>query len=123
MDINIHVFRYFRYVHPTAPLINKIAFLEQYYFQNPTLPDEYLLYSICSVAGKYMAKERQLLAKHNISVETMYSLNQILYERAEKVLDTVFRRSSINTVSTLVLLASFCPTNDQSEQDDDRLQW
>lgn len=64
-----------------------------------------------------------MLAKHNISVETMYALNQQLYARAEKVLETVFRRSSINTVSALILLASFSPTNDQAEQDDDRLQW
>ncbi|KAJ8654272.1 hypothetical protein O0I10_010094 [Lichtheimia ornata] len=114
---------YFRYIHPTAPFINKIAFLEQYYFQNPQLPDKYLLYSVCSVAGKYLAKEKEMLAKHNISVETMYALNQQLYARAEKVLETVFRRSSINTVSALILLASFSPTNDQAEQDDDRLQW
>lgn len=123
MDIHFHVLRYFRYIHPTAPFINKIAFLEQYYFQNPQLPDKYLLYSVCSVAGKYLAKEKEMLAKHNISVETMYALNQQLYARAEKVLETVFRRSSINTVSALILLASFSPTNDQAEQDDDRLQW
>ena len=115
--------RYFRYVHPTAPLVNKIAFLEQYYFQNPHLPDEYLLYTICSVTCKYMVKEKDLLAKHNISVDTMYAVGQQLYDRAEKVLETVFRRSNIYTVSALILLASFGPTSIQQEQDEDRLQW
>ncbi|KAI7879302.1 hypothetical protein K492DRAFT_208357 [Lichtheimia hyalospora FSU 10163] len=112
---------YFRYVHVAAPLVNKIGFLEQYYFQNPQPPDEYLLYTICAVACHFMIKEKDLNTRYKITVDTIRSLHQCFQTRAQKLLETVFRRSKLSTVSALVLLASF--VNMSQGEDDDRLQW
>ncbi|KAI9320459.1 fungal-specific transcription factor domain-containing protein [Dichotomocladium elegans] len=112
---------YFRHVHPYAPMISKIVFLEQYYFQNPHPPDEYLVYAICAIACQFMIREGNPIMRYGVSPETLLSLHQVFREKAEKLLTIVYRRSKISTIQTLILLATF--VNTSQDKDDDMLQW
>ncbi|CDH54389.1 hypothetical protein RO3G_04562 [Lichtheimia corymbifera JMRC:FSU:9682] len=112
---------YFHHVHPYSPMISKIAFLEQYYFQNPHFPDEHLVYAMCACACQFMVREGQPMARYGVTPDTLLSLHQIFRERAEKLLAVVYRRSKISTIQTLILLATF--VNTSKEEDDDTLQW
>lgn len=111
--------RYFKSVHPFCPIINKIAFLEQYYFHNPCPPDKYLLYAVLAVATRFMLagpSEDRLWDR-----DVILSLRQTLWNRAEEVLINVHRRSKVSTVQTLILLSIFFDMTENVE--DDTFHW
>ncbi|KAI7877421.1 hypothetical protein K492DRAFT_197677 [Lichtheimia hyalospora FSU 10163] len=112
---------YFRYIHRDIPIISKIEFLRQYYFQYPHVPDKCLLYAICTLSCHFIIKEKDLITKCNATANTIRYLHCCLESKALKVLESVFRRPSTSSVCTLLLLAS---VNHKSEmQEENWLQW
>ncbi|KAI9494489.1 fungal-specific transcription factor domain-containing protein [Zychaea mexicana] len=119
VDCMIHAF--FNHIHPHCPILNKVSFLEQYYFQNPHEPDEYLLYAICAVATQFLSMEDDLVTGTTVSRETVVSVRNNLRERANKILEVVYKRSQISTVQTLILLSMFVSM--AQDDDDDSVHW
>ncbi|KAI8371342.1 fungal-specific transcription factor domain-containing protein [Radiomyces spectabilis] len=103
--------QYFTWIHPYVPMINKIAFLEQYYHQNPVPADRYLLYAVCAV-GARVVNHHEGDSKANdgavhVSTETTVKLRKIFRARADKVMEVAHKRSGISTIQTLLLLSVF----------------
>ncbi|KAI8143193.1 fungal-specific transcription factor domain-containing protein [Fennellomyces sp. T-0311] len=112
---------YFNHIHPHCPILNKVSFLEQYYFENPHHPDEYLLYAICAVATQFLSMEDDLVTGTTINRETVITIRHCLREKANRILEIVYKRSQISTVQTLILLSMFVSMS--SDDDDDTVQW
>ncbi|KAI9268930.1 fungal-specific transcription factor domain-containing protein [Phascolomyces articulosus] len=119
VDCMIHAF--FNHIHPHCPVVNKVSFLEQYYFQNPHAPDEYLLYAICAVSTLFLSMEDDLVTGTTVCRETVVAVRNSLREKANKILEVVYKRSQISTVQTLVLLSMFVSM--AGDDDDDSVHW
>ncbi|KAG0164247.1 hypothetical protein DFQ30_010236 [Apophysomyces sp. BC1015] len=116
-DCLIH--RYFAQVHPYCPIINKITFLEQYYFHNPNPPDEYLLYAVCSVGARFLSVDfdPHMESISNISSSTVMWLRMEFRRKAKKILEVVYKRSKISTIQTLMLLTMFVDASEHETED------
>ncbi|KAI8980499.1 fungal-specific transcription factor domain-containing protein [Pilobolus umbonatus] len=117
-DFLVHV--YFTRVHTFFPLINKIQFLEQYYFHNPTPPDSYLLWAITSIGAKICAPDASHMEICNFSIEQLEKIHRALRSKAETLLATAYKRSMISTVQTLILLSM---QSELYENDENVSQW
>ncbi|KAI8143198.1 fungal-specific transcription factor domain-containing protein [Fennellomyces sp. T-0311] len=120
LDIIVHA--YFVYIHPHIPILNKLSFLEQYYYQNPQPPDEYLLSALCAVATEFLHYQDDYVAGTNIHRKTVTALKQSLRDKASKIMGIAYKRSQISTVQTLVLLAMFAVVVDDVEEENSA-QW
>lgn len=109
-------FRYFTRVHTYCPVINKTQFLEQYYFHNPTPPDQYLLFAITSIGTSLFIPEILSIKTFDFTPEQLAETCNDLRAKAHKILNVVYKRSMISTVQTLMLLSMFV-SHDNDEED------
>ncbi|KAL0074955.1 fungal-specific transcription factor domain-containing protein [Phycomyces blakesleeanus] len=116
-DAMVH--HYFTHVHAYCPILNKIGFLEQYYYHNPNPPDEYLLYAICAIGARFINFESQIDLREycNISTEDLRTLQVTLLTRAREILGVVYKRSRVGSVQTLLILTMFVEDSDDDAED------
>lgn len=108
-------------MHPFYPVINKIGFLEQFYFHNPTPPDECLVFAIFANSIRMMVAYNNFDEDVNVDKQTLISLEPIFRQKAEKVMWRLHRRSRISTLQTLVLLTTY--VEDCQDDSDDTKNW
>ncbi|KAI9006295.1 fungal-specific transcription factor domain-containing protein [Phycomyces nitens] len=120
-DAMVH--HYFTYVHSYCPILNKIGFLEQYYYHNPSPPDEFLLYAICSIGARFVNFESHsdLRSYCNITTEDLLVLQATLLSRSRDILKIIYKRSRIGSVQTLILLTMF--VEDSEDDSEDTSHW
>ncbi|KAI9494485.1 fungal-specific transcription factor domain-containing protein [Zychaea mexicana] len=121
--VELMVHSYFVYVQPNIPILNKLSFLEQYYFQNPHPPDQYLLGAVCVVATDFLHFQDDYVVGTNFDRKTIAIIKQALRDKVMKIMEVVYRRSRISTLQTLVLLAHFVTMCDENEEEDDSIHW
>ncbi|KAG2229124.1 hypothetical protein INT48_005483 [Thamnidium elegans] len=113
-DYLVHM--YFTRVHMYCPIINKIQFLEQYYFHNPTPPDKYILFAMTSIVLSVFLPNVVKIDSFKYTVEQLTECQEVLKEKALKLLAIVYKRSMISTVQALILLSMF--TNTEVDEED-----
>ncbi|KAI8142019.1 fungal-specific transcription factor domain-containing protein [Fennellomyces sp. T-0311] len=121
IDILIHA--YFAFIHPNLPIINKLSFLQQYYYQNPGPPNEYLLSAMCAIGMDFLNFQDGLVVGTDISRDTVWSMKRCLGDKAAKVLQVAYRRSQISTVQTLILLTLFLTLSYEGDDEEDSIHW
>lgn len=114
------IIRYFTRVHMYCPVINKIQFLEQYYFHNPSPPDKYILFAMTSIGLAVFSPEILNIESFHISAEQLDECHQALKLKAHKLLGIVYKRSMISTVQALILLSMF---TSHEFDDEDTSHW
>ncbi|KAI9268935.1 fungal-specific transcription factor domain-containing protein [Phascolomyces articulosus] len=121
--IELMIHAYFTFVQPHIPILNKLSFLEQYYFQNPHPPDEYLLSAMCVVATDFLHFQDDYVIGTNFDRKTIHIIKRCLRDKAMKIMEVVYRRSRISSLQTLILLATFVTLCDSSDEEDDSIHW
>ncbi|KAG2221952.1 hypothetical protein INT45_010476 [Circinella minor] len=121
VELLIHA--YFTFIQPYLPILNKLSFLEQYYFQNPEPPDEYLLSVMCVVAIDFLYYQDDYVSGTNFHRETIDTIKHSLRDKAMKIMGIVYRRSRISTLQTLILMSAFVTLCDLGEEEDDSVHW
>ncbi|KAI8065137.1 fungal-specific transcription factor domain-containing protein [Gongronella butleri] len=111
---------YFQHFHQVCPIINKRAFLEQYYYQYPSPCDEYLLSVVCATSLR-----RVHLLSPTDWPDALLGLNEtkqidiykVLHAKVNSLLDIVAKRSRISTIQSLILLTLFVepPSSDPGD--------
>ena len=92
-------------------MVNKRAFLLQFYYQYPEPLDPHLFYALLALGYQFLPRQ-QLDAK--VGSTTMYSLGCSLREKAMEVMNLINKESTISRIQTLVLVAMFAPTADNN---------
>ncbi|KAI8889408.1 hypothetical protein K501DRAFT_100454 [Backusella circina FSU 941] len=118
-DFLIHVF--FTRVHQYYPVVNKIQFLEQYYFQNPCPPDKFLLWTIISIGAKVAQVWTSDIDNFNYTTDQLQDVHQRFSQLARGILSLVHQRSMISTVQTLLLLSML--VHEEKNEDEDTSHW
>ncbi|KAI7866613.1 fungal-specific transcription factor domain-containing protein [Spinellus fusiger] len=113
-DFAVH--RYFTCAHEDFPVINKLSFLEQYYFHNPSPPDIYLLHTICGIGIHVLQVEFEsgMHPCSSLTINGVKSLYDRMMEKAREVMSIAHKRSRISTVQTLALITLFGEKEDTS---------
>ncbi|CEG84917.1 hypothetical protein RMATCC62417_18660 [Rhizopus microsporus] len=115
--LDLFVYLYFTQVHIYGPLINKVEFLEQYYFQNPSAPDEYLLYAIAYIGSQLFTPKESEMAESD-----MVQIKECLKDKAFQILGIAYKRPYVSTVQSLLVLTSHV-IDDQDADDEDTGHW
>lgn len=109
---------YFRYIHPYNCAINKIAFLEQYYYANPHPPDHYLLYAMFASAIRLVPISGfHLPGGTFVGEQDISALRHSLRAESQRAVELAHKRSRISTVQTLIILTMFMDMSDNDEED------
>lgn len=109
--------RYFTQVHIYCPIINKIQFLEEYYFHKPTPPDKYLLFAIITIGTARFLPEVSITHSFNFTREELCEIYIATKAKTNKLLNILHRRSMISTVQALMLLSMFVGHDDDDDED------
>ncbi|KAI7883058.1 hypothetical protein K492DRAFT_205750 [Lichtheimia hyalospora FSU 10163] len=116
------VYAYFQYVHPHLPVLHKMSFLEQYYFENPQPPDENLLCAVCALATQFMVNEQDWIATgQSFTRDMLLDAQTALQRKSEKVLENIHRKSKLSTVQALILITMFM--NLGGVEEDTSMRW
>ncbi|KAI8142017.1 fungal-specific transcription factor domain-containing protein [Fennellomyces sp. T-0311] len=121
IDLMIH--SYFTFIQPHLPLLNKLSFLQQYYYQNPHPPDEYLLSTMCAVAADFLNIQDDIVAGTDIDRGTLKSIQKCLRDKAIKILQVAHRRSQVTTLQTLIILTLFICISSWEDDEEDSIHW
>ncbi|KAI9488467.1 fungal-specific transcription factor domain-containing protein [Zychaea mexicana] len=101
---------YFDHLHQKCAILDKRAFLIQYYYQYPQPLEKHLLQAVCAVGAQFLPRRP---GSTEFSVVRM--VGRHLRENAMKVMEVAYKRSSISTLQTLVLMALLAPNSDYGE--------
>lgn len=91
--------------------------MEQYYFQNPCAPDEYLLYAIAYIGSQLFTPKESEMTESDIT-----QIRECLRDKAFQILGIVYKRPYVSTVQSLLVLTSYV-MNDQEIDDEDTSHW
>lgn len=111
------LFRYFTRIHNYCPIINKLQFLEQYYYHSPSSPDKYLLYAITFIGITIFKAEITNAKVFNLSTEQLDEIEESMKNKSHKLMSIVYKRSMISTVQALMLLSMFIGHGENDEED------
>ncbi|ORX48021.1 hypothetical protein DM01DRAFT_1338856 [Hesseltinella vesiculosa] len=101
---------YFDHFHGVFPVINKRAFLEQYFYQDPYPCDEYLLCVICATSLRilHLLSPTQLPpALLPIPLPAQISLYKALHAKVNRLTENISSRSRITTIQAMILFILF----------------
>lgn len=103
-----------------CPIVNKMTFLEQYYYQDPNPCDEYLLSAICAICVRTMSILDRFtlpLCITELTEDEFLEMGNAFQEKAVSIFDYIYRRSRISSVQTLILLTMFVepPASDSDD--------
>ncbi|KAG1382187.1 hypothetical protein G6F61_002491 [Rhizopus arrhizus] len=115
-DIFVH--KYFCQLHADCPIINKIEYLEQYYFHNPSSPDKYLTYALVFI-GSMVATERDVEGK--LTQIEFATMRKQLKEKAYQIISILHKRPLISTIQALLTLSMYI--EDESDNDDEDMSY
>lgn len=115
-DYLIHL--YFTRIHAHCPIINKVQFLEQYYFHSPCPPDKYILFAITYISTTIFKNDISKSKVFNYSDEQISEMQKSLNAKSHKLLSVVYKRSMISTVQALMLLSMFSGYDGEDEDED-----
>ncbi|KAI8142002.1 hypothetical protein BJV82DRAFT_156677 [Fennellomyces sp. T-0311] len=114
---------YFIFVHPSVPVLNKLSFLQQYYYQNPGPPDEYLISTICAIGVSFMFFDGDFVAGTKVDRRTLNSIYRHLLDKATKILGIAHHHPQISTLQTLLLLAIFITISAGDDDEEASMHW
>jgi hypothetical protein len=114
-DYLIHM--YFTRIHAYCPIINKVQFLEQYYFHSPSPPDKYILFAITYIGTSIFKTDISKAKVFNYTDEQISEMQESLKAKSNKLLSIVHKRSMISTVQALMLLSMFVGYDGESEDE------
>ncbi|KAI8969172.1 fungal-specific transcription factor domain-containing protein [Mycotypha africana] len=110
------VYMFFTYNQLYCPFINKVQFLEQYYFHNPSPPDKYLFYAILHVSVSAFRDSFERSNVVNLTPDQWTELQHAIKEKALNLLGIVHKRSMISTVQALMILGMFASYNCKDDE-------
>lgn len=87
-----------------------MSFLEQYYYQDPSPPDEYLFCVICAIAIQVLLISKRanwLPCMLDLDEEHLTYMKESFEEKAQGIFNVYYRRSRISTLQTLVLFTAY----------------
>ncbi|KAI8643426.1 fungal-specific transcription factor domain-containing protein [Parasitella parasitica] len=115
VDYLVHM--YFTRIHSYCPIINKVQFLEQYYYHSPSPPDKYLLYAIVFIGISIFKTDITNAKIFNFSASELNEIEESMKTKAHKLLSIVYKRSMISTVQALMLLSMFMGHGENDDED------
>ncbi|CEP14865.1 hypothetical protein [Parasitella parasitica] len=115
VDYLVHM--YFTRIHNYCPIINKVQFLEQYYYHSPSPPDKYLLYAIAFIGISIFKTDITNAKVFIFSPEELNEIEESMRNKAHKLMSIVYKRSMISTVQALMLLSMFMGHGENDEED------
>ena len=92
-------------------MIDKRLFLIQYYYQYPQPLERHLFFAICAVGSRFLP--RTDLSTDNYSVERQVAKH--LRDKAMDVMQFAYKRSTLYTLQTLLLMSLLAPNSDNGE--------
>ncbi|KAI7902086.1 fungal-specific transcription factor domain-containing protein [Cokeromyces recurvatus] len=105
VDYLVHL--YFTRVHNYCPIINKIQFLEQYYYHSPSPPDKYLLYTIASIGISIFKTDSNEAKVFHFTSEQVDEMKETIKIKSQRLLGIVCKRTTISTVQALMIMSMF----------------
>ncbi|GAN07925.1 nitrogen assimilation transcription factor nit-4 [Mucor ambiguus] len=115
VDYLVHM--YFTRIHHYCPVINKVQFLEQYYYHNPSPPDRYLLFAIALIGITIFKTDITNARVFHLSNQQVDEIEESLKNKAHKLMSIVYKRSMISTVQALMLLSMFMGHGENDDED------
>ncbi|KAL1932744.1 hypothetical protein VTP01DRAFT_8422 [Rhizomucor pusillus] len=107
---------FFKYIHLYLPILNKITFLEQYYFANPHPPERNLIYSVWSISlWITLSDGTQLAGGPLVDADIIKELRNTLRQNVCQAAEKAHTQSSITTLQWLILaslIIEFCEEED-----------
>ncbi|CAO3586366.1 unnamed protein product [Absidia cylindrospora] len=122
--LDILVETYFTKYHTLCPIVNKLSFLEQYYYHDPSPCDEYLLCAMCAISARTLSRfDRSTLPACILELtdDQLFEMGCALQDKAVGLFDLIFKRSRISSVQTLILLTMF--VEPPARDSDDTSYW
>jgi hypothetical protein len=116
-----YLFRFFTRAHQHYPVVNKVQFLEQYYFQNPCPPDKFLLWTIIAMGAKMAQVWTGDMDNFNYTTQQLHTVHRRFCDLAHGILALAHQRSMISTVQTLLLLGML--VREEKQEDEDTSHW
>ncbi|RCH82609.1 Fungal specific transcription factor, partial [Rhizopus stolonifer] len=113
-DYLVHM--YFTRIHHYCPIINKVQFLEEYYFHCPTPPDKYLLYSVVFVGVSVFISDLSDANVFDYTPEQLTEIQTYLKTQSQKLYTIAHKRSMISTIQALMLQSMFVGHNENDEE-------
>ncbi|KAI9256919.1 fungal-specific transcription factor domain-containing protein [Sporodiniella umbellata] len=110
---------FFKRFHASCPIINKIEFLEQYYYHNPSPPDKYLMCSIAFMAS--IISDNEDFADR-LQEEEFMELKEQLKTKAYQIISVVHKRPFISTIQSFLMLSLYAE-DEVSNEDEDMSHW
>lgn len=98
-------------------MLNKVQFLEQYYFHKPTPPDKYILYVIAFIGVSIFIPNILSAQVFHFTEEQLKEIEASLKVKSHQILNFVYKRSMISTVQALMLLSMFLRRADNDDED------
>ncbi|KAI9269188.1 fungal-specific transcription factor domain-containing protein [Phascolomyces articulosus] len=102
--------RYFNFLHPRIPMLDKRSFLIQYYYQHPQPLEKHLFYAVCAVGCQFLPRT-EMTGDCLIERE----IGRCLREKAMTVMNLAYKESTISTLQTLLLMALLAPNSRNGE--------
>ncbi|KAF1803215.1 fungal-specific transcription factor domain-containing protein [Mucor lusitanicus] len=115
VDYLVHM--YFTRIHNYCPVINKVQFLEQYYYHSPSPPDRYLLFAIAFIGITIFKTDITNAKVFHLSNQQLDEIEESLKNKAHKLMSIVYKRSMISTVQALMLLSMFVGHGENDDED------
>lgn len=87
-----------------------MAFLEQYYYQDPCPPDEYLFCVICAIGIQILLISKRvnwLPCMLDLDEENLTFMKESFEKKGQEIFEIYYRRSRISTLQTLILFAAY----------------
>jgi hypothetical protein len=97
-----------------------MSFLEQYYYQDPSPCDEYLLCAICAIGARALSMlDRATLPVciGELSADELVDMECAFRDKTYSIFGLLYKRSQISSVQTLILFTLFAETP-ESDSDD-----
>ncbi|EIE91275.1 hypothetical protein RO3G_15986 [Rhizopus delemar RA 99-880] len=113
------IFYYFTRIHPGCAVVNKIEFLEQYYFHNSSPPDKYLTYSIAFL-GSMIASADDFEGR--ITSKELMTIRKHLKDKAYQIIGISYKRPLVSTIQALLVLSVYVEDEVENE-DEDMSHW
>ncbi|KAI9252414.1 fungal-specific transcription factor domain-containing protein [Phascolomyces articulosus] len=102
--------RYFTFIHPRVPVLDKRSFLLQYYYQFPEPLEKHLFYAVCAMGCQFLPRAG---LTGDSSAER--KIGRLLRDKAMGVMHFAYKRSSITTLQTLLMMSLLAPNSDNGE--------
>ena len=105
-----YIFRYFSFIHPRIPIIDRRSFLIQYYYQHPRPIDHLLFYAVLAIGCQFLPK-----VKLSAGTTVERKIARYLREKAMGVMQIAYKQPKITTLQTLLLMAMLAPNSASDE--------